>query len=335
MVVDFGTSATRVYIEGSGVVFNEPSIIAYNNKTKNIIGIGEEAKKYVGKLNKFIRVHNLQQNGVITDIKMVITFLAEVFKKYEEIIKKTYVTLSCPQGLTDIERSALIKAVKNLGCFYVDAQDSIKLALYGTGYDIFQPTGRLILDMGAGKISCGLVTSNEVVIEKQLKYGGNYVDQEIVKELRNNHNLAIGEVTAEKVKNTIGSLLKTKKGLDIKIYGYDVATMMPTDADINEDDLREIMKRMIYQVTSLITTVLEGSAADLSEDVIRHGIIVTGNFAKIIGLKVYLEDFFEIPAVIAKNCGTAAMDGGIKYKSQTRADYEFEISKKPKDPFLG
>jgi rod shape-determining protein MreB len=327
MVVDFGTASTRVYIEGKGIVFNEASVIAVNTKTKKIVAIGEDAKKCLGKQSKYIRVHTLQSNGVIVDIRMFVLFLGEVFKKYTEIIKSTYVTLACPPGLTPVEKTALIKSIESLGCFFVDPQDASKLGLYGTGVDITKPDGRLVLDMGAGKVTCGMVSSNEVVVQKSLKIGGNYLDNEIMKTLKADLKIAVGEVTAEKVKNAVATALKTKKGLSVKIYGYDVTSMMPTDKDVTEDDLQEVMKKAIYQITSLVTTVLEESPSELSEDIIKNGIVVVGNFAKLNGLKVYMEDFFEVPITIAKNCGTAVLDGGIKYRDLSREEYEFKMKK--------
>src|SRR5699024_4739841 len=152
---------------------------------------------------------------------------------------------------------ALVSTIKQLGCFYVDAKESIKLAIYGAGIDITKPIGKMLLHMGAGKISCGLVTSNEVTIQRQIKYGTTFVNEEIINYLKNKKKIDICETTVEKVKNTIGTLLKTKKGLDLKIYGYDISSGMPTDADINEDDIRDVMQKFVYQITALVTTVLE------------------------------------------------------------------------------
>ncbi|QEH62410.1 rod shape-determining protein MreB [Spiroplasma chinense] len=322
VAIDVGTSKTRIHIERLGMVFNESTIIATDFKTKKVIAIGDAAKNFVGKLSGNLQLKYPMKRGVISDMAILKLFLATILKKYENEIKGAIVTLACPTSVTHLERNSLVKAIKELGVFHVQVEDDIKLALLGAGIDITKPNGYLGLDLGAGKSTAAIIATGGTVTSKWSKSAGNTTDQEIVKHLKAKHQILIGDITAEKIKNSISTLIKTKTPLKTIAYGYDLTSGMPKDIELTDKDIAKILQSTFGNLTNLITGVLEDSPNELAGDVIKNGVIVTGGMANIPGVKFYFEDFFEIPVTVVKNAANATIDGAIAHKELTIEEYE-------------
>ena len=317
LAIDIGTSKTRIYIDNLGIIYNEATLIALDYKTKKIVAVGDEAKKFVGKLSGTLQLKYPMKKGVISDMALLKLFLSNILKKYKEEIKDSIVTLACPTSLTEVERNSLIKAIKELGVYFVSVEDDIKLALLGAGVDITKSAGRLCLDIGAGKATAAIISSNETITSKWSKAAGNVIDSEIIKFLKAKKQILVGDITAEQIKNTISSLTKTKNPLKMMAYGYDLNSGMPRNVELSDKDISKLILAAFSNLTNLITSVLEESPNELAGDVIKNGLYITGGMGNTHGIKFFFEDFFEIPANIVRNFATATIDGAIAHKNLT------------------
>ncbi|ARU90885.1 cell shape determining protein MreB [Spiroplasma clarkii] len=319
VAIDIGTSKTRIYIEKLGMVFDEATIMAMDYKTKKVVAVGDAAKKFVGKLSKNILIKYPLKRGVISDMSILRLFLAHILQKNKNDIKDSIVTLACPISVTSFERDSLITTIKGLGVYYVDVQDDIKLAVLGAGFNIHKSDAYLCLDIGAGKSTVGIISFNETVISKWSKIAGNSIDLEIIKYLKAKKQMAVGEISAEALKNAVGSLIKNKNPLKTAVYGYNMNSGLPTNTEINEDDISKIIVSAFNNLTALITSALEEAPNEVAGDVIKNGLIITGGVAQIPGVKFYFEDYFEIPVTVAKGASNAVINGAIAYKSDSFA----------------
>ncbi|AHI53401.1 rod shape-determining protein [Spiroplasma culicicola] len=327
IAIDVGTSKTKIHIENLGLVFNAATLVALDFKTRRVVAVGDDAKKFVGKLSGSLQLKYPMKRGVITDMAMLKLFLSAVLSKYKNELDGAIVTLACPTSVTTLERNSLIKSIKELGVYHVQAEDDVKLALLGAGVDITKPNGYLCLDIGAGKSTAAIIATNGTVCTKWSKSGGNSMDLDIIKHLKSKEQMLIGEITAESIKNSIATLIKTKEPLKTSAYGYDLNSGLPKEVILQDKDILKIVQSTFGNLTNLITTVLEEAPNELAGDVIKNGIVVTGGVALIPGVKFYLEDFFEIPVRVAKNALTATIDGAIAHKELTIEDMEFSSQK--------
>ncbi|AGR41679.1 rod shape-determining protein [Spiroplasma taiwanense] len=326
IAIDIGTSKTRIYIEGLGIVFNEASLIATDYKTKKIIAIGNTAKNFIGKLNGSLQIKYLLKKGTVTDLNLLKVFLFYILRKYENEIKGSVVTLACPTSLTSLERKSLIDSIKSLGVFYINVEDDIKLALYGAGVDITKPEGYLCLDMGAGKTTAGIIVTGGTINSKWTKAAGISIDNEIIKYLKSKHGMMIGELTAEAVKISIASLIKMKQPLKTKAYGYDLGSAMPKELELSDTEISKVLLATFGNITDTITSLLEEAPNEVAGDIIKNGLFITGGLSNVHGVKTFFENFFEIPVKIPKNSNTAVIDGAIAHKELTMKKIEIEMN---------
>lgn len=317
VAIDIGTSKTRIYVERLGVIFDEATVLAVDYKTKKVVAVGDQAKKFIGKLSGSVSIKYPLKRGVITDMTILRTFLAHVLQKHKNDIKDSIVTLACPISVTSFERESLVSTIKELGVAFVDVQDDIKLAVLGAGFDILKSDAFLCLDIGSGKSTVGIVSYNETVISKWSKIGGSSIDLEIVKYLKAKKQLSVGDITAETIKNTVGSLIKNKNVLKTTAYGYNMTSGLPSNIEISEDDLSKIIVNAFNNLTLLITSALEDAPNEVAGDVIKNGLIVTGGVAQFPGVKYFFEEYFEIPVFVAKSSGNCVINGAIAYKAES------------------
>ncbi|WP_339020886.1 rod shape-determining protein [Spiroplasma endosymbiont of Atherix ibis] len=317
IAIDIGTSKTRIFIEQLGMVFNEASLIGIDYKTRKVILIGDEAKKFVGKMSGAMEIKHLLKRGVLSDLNLLKTFLSNILSKYENEIKNSIVTLACPVSISMLERKALIDSIKSLGVSHVMVQDDIKLALMGAGVNIYGSDSYMCLDMGAGKSTIGIVTNGETINFKWTRASGEVIDNEIIKHLKSKKNLLIGDLSSEAVKMAVGSIVKSKEPLKTKVYGYDLNSSRPSEIEVQDKDISKIILSVFGNISNTITTLLEETQSEIAGDIIKNGLIITGGLSKIPGTKLFFENFFEIPVIIAKNAASSTIEGAIKHKEIT------------------
>nr|WP_075058256.1 rod shape-determining protein [Spiroplasma litorale] len=316
--IDLGTSNTLVYISGQGVVYNEPSIIAYKIKENRIIAIGKEAYKMIGKGNKNIRVIKPMVDGVITDIRATEAQLKYIFKRLrlENFLKNSIMLLACPSVVTELEKQALIRIAKSVGAIEVFVEEEVKMAALGGGVNIYAPTGNLIIDMGGGTTDIAAIASGDIVLSKSIRVAGNYLNDECLKFLRSQYGLEIGSKTAESIKMNIGSLAKYVDERRMKVYGRDIVSGLPREVEITPEEVREVLKVPVSRIIDLTVQVLEETPPELAGDIFRNGITICGGGALIRGIDKYFADTLQLPAKIGEQPLLAVINGTKKYESE-------------------
>ncbi|QHX36245.1 rod shape-determining protein MreB [Spiroplasma sp. TIUS-1] len=322
--MDLGTSNTLVYVSGQGVVYNEPSIIAYKIKENKIIAIGAEAYKMIGKGNKSIRIVKPMVDGVITDIRATESQLKYIFKKLrlEKSLKHSIVLLACPSVITELEKTALKKIATNLGADRVFVEEEVKMAALGGGVNIYAPTGNLIVDMGGGTTDIAVMASGDIVLSKSIKVAGNYLNDECQKFIRSQYGLEIGTKSAESIKITIGSLSKFSDERKMKVYGRDVVSGLPREIEITPEEIRDLLKVPVSRIIDLTVQVLEDTPPELAGDIYRNGITLCGGGALIKGMDKYFADTLQLPTRIGEQPLLAVINGTKKFENEI-----FEILK--------
>ncbi|WHQ37159.1 rod shape-determining protein [Spiroplasma sp. SV19] len=315
--MDLGTANTLVYVSGSGIVYNEPSIVAYKIKENRIIAVGAEAYKMIGKGNKSIRIVRPMVDGVITDIRATEAQLRYIFTKLRitKQLKHSIMLLACPSVITELEKAALKKIAMNLGASKVFVEEEVKMAALGGGVDIYKPAGNLVVDMGGGTTDIAVMASGDIVLSKSVKVAGNYFNDEVQKFIRSQYGLEIGSKTAEQIKIEIGSLSKYPDERRMKVYGRDVVSGLPREIEVTPEEIREVLKVPVSRIIDLTVQVLEETPPELAGDIFRNGITICGGGALIKGIDRYFTDTLQLPSKIGEQPLLAVINGTKKFES--------------------
>ncbi|WP_338954587.1 rod shape-determining protein [Spiroplasma endosymbiont of Polydrusus cervinus] len=315
--MDLGTSSTLVYISGSGIVYNEPSIVAYKIKENQIIAVGNEAYKMIGKGNKTIRIVRPMIDGVITDIRATEAQLKYIFNRLRvnKQLVNSIMLLACPSVITELEKNALKKIAINLGATKVFVEEEVKMAALGGGVDIYKPAGNLVIDMGGGTTDIAILASGDIVISKSVKVAGNYLNDEVLKYVHSQYGLEIGIKTAEMIKIEIGSLAKYGDEQKMKVYGRDVVSGLPREIELTPEEIREVLKVPVSRIIDLAVQALEETPPELAGDIFRNGITICGGSGLIKGIDDYFEDTLQLPAKIGEQPLLAVINGTKKFES--------------------
>ncbi|HEY8364279.1 MAG TPA: rod shape-determining protein [Haloplasmataceae bacterium] len=324
--IDLGTSNTLVYSSGRGVVFNEPSVVAFDIESGKIIAIGNEAKSMLGKNHDKIRVVRPIEQGVIADkdstIKMLEYILQNNIMQFENFRpKNTCVLICCHSDLSSIERQALKDIIVNFGIDDVFVQEEVKAGAIGAGIDIYTPEGSMIIDIGGGSTDIGVLALGDIVVSKSIKVAGNHFDEEIRKYIKKKHNFEIGMLTAEQVKIALATLrddLPNEK--EITVAGRDLKRGLPSRITIKQSEVRDVLKRCFSSIASQILKVLEVTPPEIASDIIETGIVINGGGALIDGLSEYLEELCQLHVTKSPEPLTSIVKG-TKDLLKNRGDY--------------
>ena len=319
--MDLGTTNTLVYVSGQGIIYNEPSVVAYDVNNNNIIAVGIEAFKMVGKGNKRIKVIAPMVSGVISDIRATEAQLKFIFsqKNLVSALKNSIVLLACPSQITNLEKRVLKRIAFDLGAAYVFVEEEVKMAAIGGGINIHTPTGNLIVDIGGGTSDIAVIASGDIVLSKSLKIAGVFLNREIQKYIRSHYGLGIGIRTAEKIKIDIGTLIKPKDKIFTTAYGRDVVSGLPRSEEISSEEILEIIKTPIAKIIDLIVQVLEATPNELSGDIYQNGITICGGGGLIRGIAEYFSDTLSLPVRIGEEPLLAVINGTKKYEHEIAA----------------
>ncbi|QVK17172.1 rod shape-determining protein [Mycoplasmatota bacterium] len=324
--IDLGTSNTLIYSSGRGVVYNEPTVVAFDKNTGKIIAVGTEAKVMLGKTHDKINVVRPIEQGVIADkdstIKMLDYILEHNVKQFENINpKKTVVLVCCHSDLSSIERKALKDIITDFGLDNVFVQEEVKAGAIGAGIDIYTPEGSMIIDIGGGSTDVGVLALGDIVVSKSIKVAGNYFDKEIKKYIKKKHNFEIGLLTAEQVKIALATLRdELKEEKEISVAGRDLKRGLPSRIVIKQSEVRDVLKRCLGSIANQILKVLEVTPPEIAADIIDSGVILNGGGALIDGLSEYLEDLCQLDIKISPEPLTAIVKG-TKDLLKNRGDY--------------
>ncbi len=285
--VDLGTANTLVYVKGDGVVLSEPSVVAVDRETKEILGVGLEAKRMLGRTPGTIHAVRPLQSGVIADVditeRMLRHFLKQVMAKKMFQIKPR-VVVGVPSGITELERRAVRSSAQAAGAKEVYMVAEPMAAAVGVGLPIETPRGNMVIDIGGGTTEIAVIALSGIVSDTSIRVGGNELDQCIVSFLRKSYNLLIGEPTAEAIKLQIGSAMQTDDEREMEVKGRDLVSGIPKMVPIHSQEIRECMQEPIRSIVEAVRSALEITPPELASDIVDHGIVMTGGGALIRGL---------------------------------------------------
>jgi rod shape-determining protein MreB len=313
--IDLGTTTTLVYVPGKGIVLNEPSVVAVSLDTKKILAVGLEAKEMVGRTPDTIVAYRPMKDGVIADYRVTEAMLDYYMKKVLGRLNvfSPDVMISVPAGVTSTERRAVVEAAVKAGARNAYVVKEPVLAAIGAGIPIHEPRGHIITDIGGGTIDVAVISLGGIVASTSVKCAGNRLDRAIQDYVKKNHNLAIGEKSAEDIKIAIGSALPLGEELVHSVKGRDLISGLPRVAELKTNEIVKAVQRELREMTGAITYVLQETPPELSADIMDKGIIMTGgtsqlrNLAELIfrrtGVKAVLAD--HAPLCVARGTGIA------------------------------
>jgi rod shape-determining protein MreB len=312
--IDLGTANTLVYVPGRGIVINEPSVVAVNQKTGQIVAIGNEAKNMLGRTPGHISVVRPLVEGVISDFEtteeMLSYFIRKVQKSSIKLFARPAVVIGIPSNVTEVETRAARDAAKNAGARKVYIVEQPMAAAIGVKCPINEPIGNIIVDIGGGTVDVAVISLGGIVVSKSLRAAGDKLDRDIIQYARDEFKLLIGEKTAEDVKIAIGSALAIKEdNAETTVRGRDLITGLPREVVITDSDIREAISKSIRALANAIKEVIEETPPEIISDVMHRGIILVGGGSQLKGLPQYLEKETRIPVRVAEDPLTVVVRG--------------------------
>ncbi|TQQ85156.1 MreB/Mrl family cell shape determining protein [Peptacetobacter hominis] len=304
--IDLGTANVLVYVTGKGIVLEEPSVVAIDNKTNTVLAVGEEAKKMIGRTPANISAIRPLRDGVISDYNTTEKMLKHFVEKIVE--KKGFgkfvmprIMVCVPTGVTEVEKRAVEDATKQAGAREVYVIEEPIAAAIGAGIEIGEPNGNMVIDIGGGTTDIAVISLGGAVVSDSIKVGGDKFDEAITKYMKKQHNLIIGERTAEKVKIEIGSAFAREEEKFMKVTGRNQLTGLPCTVEINSSETLEALEECVEQIVSTTHSVLEKTPPELAADISESGIVMTGGGSLLYGLDKKIEQRTGIKVKIADN----------------------------------
>lgn len=299
--IDLGTANVLVHIKGSGVVLNEPAVVAVSSESRAVLAVGEEAHRMVGRTPGNIVAIRPLRDGVIADFEITEMMLKHFINLAggKRLFSHPRVLICAPTDITSVEQKAIKEAVERAGAKDVFLEEEPKAAAIGAGMDIYQPSGNMVVDIGGGTTDVAVISMGDVVTASSIKVAGDKFDVSIAKYIKDKYKLLIGERTAEQIKMTIGSVYPQGVDDQMDIRGRDLVSGLPLTVTITSSEVREALWDPISSIVTACKNVLERTPPELAADIIDRGIIVTGGGAKLHGLEQLLSEKLKVPIIIA------------------------------------
>lgn len=326
--IDLGTANTNVYLEGKGIVLGEPSVVAKDKQTDEVVAVGVDAQKMIGRTPGSIVAIRPMKDGVIADFDTTSAMMEYFIKKsVGKRSSKPNVVVCVPGGGTEVEKRAILDAARMAGAREAYLIEEPFAAAIGAGLPVNEPTGSMVVDIGGGTTDVATISLGGIVSSRTIKMAGDQMDQSIIHYIRNKYNLLIGERTAEAVKMHLGSAsieaAETMESMDIR--GRDLLTGLPKTISIPAIDVAEAIKEVIDGIIIAVKATLEDTSPEISADVIDRGIVLTGGGALLKNLSDVIANETEVPVFVASNpldcvaIGTGeALNHMDLYKKQSR-----------------
>jgi rod shape-determining protein MreB len=313
--IDLGTANTLVLVIGKGILVREPTVVAAHKKTKQILAIGSEAQKMLGKTPATIRADRPLQDGVIKDIEFAEGLLNSFIKKVHQNpsrlpkIPRPKIAIGIPSGVTEVERRAVSDASISAGAREVYLIEEPMAAALGAKLPIEEPRGNMIIDIGGGTTEIAIISLGGVVVSKSLRVAGNELDNDIISYARARYNLLLGKKTAEDIKIAAGSAYPIGKESKLQVRGRDLATGLPISVTMSTGELREALSNTLRTIIEGIKDVVEEAPSELIDDVMESGVYLTGGGAMLKGLPQIMAKETKIPVVLAEDPLTTVVRG--------------------------
>ncbi|MFT8501893.1 MAG: rod shape-determining protein [Lacticaseibacillus paracasei] len=301
--IDLGTANTLVYVDGKGIVLNEPSVVAKNTQTEEVIAVGEEARDMIGRTPTNIVAIRPMKDGVIADYDTTAAMLKYFMQKALGNGSHPQVMICVPSGVTEVEKRAVIDAAKVAGARDAFVIEEPYAAAIGAGLPVMDPTGSMVVDIGGGTTDVATISLGGIVSSRSIRVAGDKFDEAIINHLRQNFNLLIGERTAEAMKIQIGSASVEKaKDIDgMTVRGRDLLSGLPKTIEISATYIASAIHENVLDIITAIKETLEETSPEIAADVIDHGIVLTGGGALLKHLPDVISDETKVPVFIAQD----------------------------------
>lgn len=319
--IDLGTVNTLVSIKGKGIVIREPSVVAIHKKTRQVLAIGTEAKRMLGRTPAVIEAIRPLRDGVISDFDTTEAMLRHFIQKVHQThsigfrlprIPRPRVVIGIPSGVTEVERRAVQDAALSAGARQAFLIEEPMAAAIGAGLKIEDPEGNLIVDIGGGTTEIAVISLGGLVLNRSLRVAGDEMDQDIINYMRMRYGVLIGERTAEDIKIELGSAISLKTERETIVRGRELASGLPRSIKISSTEIREALSSTVMQIINNIHEVLEETPPELLGDILERGIVITGGGALIRGLDARISDETKMPVIVAEDPLTTVVRGCTK-----------------------
>ncbi len=310
LAMDLGTANTLIYVKGKGIVLNEPSIVAFDKTTKKIMKIGNEAKEILGREHGDIRVSRPMRDGVIADFEIAEGMIRAFIKKISTgAISKRRIVIAVPSGVTEVEKRAVRDSAEHAGAKEVHLLFEPMAAAIGIGLDVSASVGNMVVDIGGGTTEIAVISLSGIVQVESIRTAGDEMNNAIIQFFKKNHNLLIGERTAEAIKCEVGSAVPLKEEITIKVKGRDLVGGVPKTTEVSSVEIREALTENVMQIVEAVQQTLERTPPELSADLLDRGIMLTGGGALLKGLDKRLKMATNLPVHVAEDPLTAVVRG--------------------------
>ena len=313
--IDLGTANTLVYVRGKGITINEPSIVAINQKTGKILSIGAEARKMIGRTPGYIMVSRPLVSGVVSDFEvteqMLRYFIDKVHQDGFTLVPRPRVVIGIPSGVTEVEKRAVEDATYNAGAREVYLIEEPMAAAIGSRLPIHEAVANVIIDMGGGTTEVAVISMGGLIASRSLRIAGDKLTDDILRYLREERNLLVGEATAENLKINFGSAYPLEDELEGRVRGRDLVSGLPKEISITSEELREAMQRSVRSIVLAVKNTIEETPPELTADLINRHIFLAGGGALLKGLdrligqetKLFVKVVDDPLTAVARGCG--------------------------------
>ena len=311
MAIDLGTAHTLVYVQGKGIVLNEPSVVAIEQQTNKILAVGSEAKRMVGRTPGNISAIRPMKEGVIADFEMAERMLRYFITKVHNrtAFVRPRIIIGVPSRITQVEQRAVKESAELAGAREVYLIEEPVAAAIGAGLPITEPSGNMVVDVGGGTTDIAVISLGGIVYSESVKVAGDQIDLAIINHVKREHNLLIGEHMAERVKVAIGSAYPLEEKAQMMVKGRDLVSGIPRTIALEEGEVQEALQECISAIVSAIKLALEHTPPELAGDIVDRGIVLTGGGALLRGLDARLREETGLPIVTVDDPLTSVVLG--------------------------
>ena len=311
--IDLGTANTLVFMKGKGIVMREPSVVAVDIRSEEVLAVGTQAKEMIGRTPGSIVAVRPLKDGVIADFDVTATMLKHFIRKAikSNSFSRPRVVVCIPSGVTEVERRAVEDAARQAGAKEVELIEEPMAAAIGAGLPVAEPTGSMVVDIGGGTAEVAIISLGDIVTSCSVRVAGDKFDESIISYVKKKYNLLIGERTAEDIKIKIGSAYPTEEMKDVtmEIKGRNLVDGLPNNVTLHADEVRDALADPLMTIVDAIKSTLEKTPPELSADVIDHGIMLTGGGALLLGLDQLVSQETGMPVHVAERPLDCVVDG--------------------------
>ncbi len=315
MGIDLGTANTLVHVKGRGILLREPSVVAVDTETGQVLSVGEDAKRMVGRTPARISAIRPLKDGVIADFDATQAMLKHFIRKCQprRWFAHPRMVIGVPSGITEVERRAVEDAARQAGAWEIEIIDEPMAAAIGAGLGVAEPIGNMIVDIGGGTTEIAVISLGGICAQRSMRIAGEEIDEAISNFIRREFNLFIGESTSERIKMRIGSAYPQAEEETMEVRGKDLLSGLPKSVIISSGEVREAISEPVAAVVELVKETLDSTPPELAADVMNRGIVLAGGGALLHGLDQLISAETDIPVYVAEDPLTCVVLGTAKY----------------------